>query len=80
MKILPNIKGHQDLQNLTQQEQFALCDEIRAFLVDHVSKTGGHLASNLGTVELSVAIETVYNTNTDRLVLMSAISLMSINC
>ncbi len=68
MKILPNIKGHQDLQNLTQQEQFALCDEIRAFLVDHVSKTGGHLASNLGTVELSVAIETVYNTNTDRLV------------
>ena len=68
MKILPNIKGHDDLQNLTQQEQAALCAEIRAFLVDSVSKTGGHLASNLGTVELSVAIETVYNTNTDRLV------------
>ena len=68
MKILPNIKGHEDLQNLTQQEQIALCDEIRAFLVESVSKTGGHLASNLGTVELSVAIETVYNTNIDRLV------------
>ena len=68
MKILPNIKGHTDLQKLTQQEQIALCAEIRAFLVDSVSKTGGHLASNLGTVELSVAIETVYNTNIDRLV------------
>ena len=68
MKILPNIKGHDDLQNLTQQEQLVLCDEIRQFLVDSVSKTGGHLASNLGVVELSVAIETVYNTNKDRLV------------
>ena len=68
MKILPKIKGHHDLQNLTQQEQAVLCSEIRSFLVDSVSKTGGHLASNLGMVELSVAIETVYNTNTDRLV------------
>lgn len=68
MKILPNVKGHDDLQNLTQQEQLVLCDEIRQFLVDSVSKTGGHLASNLGVVELSVAIETVYNTNKDRLV------------
>ena len=68
MNILPNIEGHDDLQNLTQREQTALCDEIRDFLVDSVSKTGGHLASNLGMVELSVAIETVYNTNIDRLV------------
>ena len=68
MKILPNIKGHEDLQNLTQQELTVLCEEIRTFLVDQVSQTGGHLASNLGTVELSVAIETVYNTNNDRLV------------
>ncbi len=68
MKLLPNIKGHDDLQNLTQQELTELCGEIRTFLVDHISKTGGHLASNLGTVELSVAIETVYNTNIDRLV------------
>ena len=68
MKLLSTIKGHEDLQNLTLQEQIALCDEIRSFLVDSVSKTGGHLASNLGMVELSVAIETVYNTNIDRLV------------
>ena len=68
MKLLSTIKGHDDLQTLTQQEQTVLCDEIRAFLIDSVSKTGGHLASNLGMVELSVAIETVYNTNIDRLV------------
>ena len=68
MRILQNIKGHDDLIRLTPQEQEALCDEIRAFLVDSVSKTGGHLASNLGTVEVSLAIETVYNTQFDRLV------------
>ncbi len=45
-----------------------LCQEIRDFLVSSVSKTGGHLASNLGAVELSVAIETVFDTMKDRLV------------
>ena len=68
MNILPNIKGHEDLCRLTGAEQDALCAEIRQFLVESVSKTGGHLASNLGMVEVSVAIETVYNTNKDRLV------------
>lgn len=68
MSILHRIKGHEDLQNLTQQEQLQLCEEIRAFLVSSISETGGHLASNLGMVELSVAIETVYDTNVDRLV------------
>ena len=68
MHILPNINGHEDLARLSDQERVDLCDEIRQFLVDHVSKTGGHLASNLGTVELTVAIETVFNTMEDRLV------------
>ena len=68
MSILQNIKGHEDLLNLTQQEQEALCGEIRSFLVESVSKTGGHLASNLGMVEVSLAIEIVYNTRVDRLV------------
>ncbi len=54
--------------NLRPEERETLCNEIRAFLVEHVSKTGGHLASNLGVVELTVAIETVFNTNIDRLV------------
>ena len=68
MSILSNIHGHEDLVGLTAQEQTALCAEIRDFLIDSVSRTGGHLAANLGMVELSLAIETVYNTNIDRLV------------
>ncbi len=68
MAILETINGHDDLCKLSQAERTALCGEIRQFLIDNVSKTGGHLAGNLGAVELSVAIETVFNTNTDRLV------------
>ena len=68
MSILQHINCHEDLQNLTQQESIQLCKEIREFLVNSISQTGGHLASNLGVVELSVAIETVYDTNVDRLV------------
>ncbi len=68
MSILENIRGHEDLVRLTQQEQDALCREIRDFLISHVAKTGGHLASNLGVVELTVALETVFDTNKDRLV------------
>lgn len=68
MSILENIRGHEDLLQLNDAQRLELCQEIREFLVDRVSKTGGHLASNLGVVELSVALETVYDTNIDRLV------------
>ena len=68
MSILENIHGHEDLVRLSDGERKALCAEIRSFLVSNVSRTGGHLASNLGVVELSVAIETVFNTMEDRLV------------
>lgn len=68
MNILQNIHGHNDLTTLNEEERKLLCQQIREFLVSHVSKTGGHLASNLGVVELTVAIETVFNTATDRLV------------
>ena len=68
MHILPNIGGHDDLVKLNDEERALLCSEIREFLVNSVSKTGGHLASNLGIVELSVAIETVFDTMKDRLV------------
>ena len=68
MSVLEKIKGHNDLVNLTDEERSQLCGEIREFLVTNVARTGGHLASNLGAVELSVAIETVYNTMKDRLV------------
>lgn len=68
MGILETINGHDDLCKLSQAERVQLCGEIRQFLIDNVSKTGGHLAGNLGTVELSVAIETVFQTSIDRLV------------
>ncbi len=68
MHILERIHGHVDLQKLTDAQRVELCAEIRDFLVTHLAKTGGHLASNLGVVELSVALETVFHTNRDRLV------------
>ena len=68
MNILENIRSHKDLISLTPKQRVQLCEEIRAFLVENVSKTGGHMASNLGVVELTVAIETVFDTATDRLV------------
>ncbi len=68
MSILENIHGHDDLRLLDEQQREQLCREIREFLVSRISKTGGHLASNLGVVELTVAIETVFNTEHDRLV------------
>ena len=68
MKLLPTIHGHGDLARLSDAERVELCAEIREFIVSHVAKTGGHLASNLGVVELTVAIETVFDTALDRLV------------
>ena len=68
MDLLQNIHSHDDLLTLSDDELLILCQQIREFLIDRVSKTGGHLASNLGTVELSVALETVYDTKIDRLV------------
>ncbi len=66
--ILKSIHGHENLIGLDLEQQKKLCQEIRDFLIDHVAKTGGHLASNLGVVELTVAIETVFDTAKDRLV------------
>lgn len=68
MSIIENIDGHEDLIRLTPKEQETLCQEIRSFLIEQVSHSGGHLASNLGIVELSVALETVFDTSVDRLV------------
>ncbi len=68
MTTLEKINGHQDMLTLDPAERQALCCQIRSFLVENLAKTGGHLASNLGVVELSVALETVYDSNIDRLV------------
>ena len=68
MSVLETVRGHEDLIRLTPEQREVLCAEIREFLVAHIAKTGGHLASNLGVVELSVALETVFDTAYDRLV------------
>jgi len=68
VSILEKIRGHEDLRSLTDEQRTVLCQEIRDFLISHVSMTGGHLASNLGVVELTVALETVFDTQKDRLV------------
>ena len=66
--LLDSIHSPKDLRNLPRQQLQTLADELRAFLLDSVSQTGGHLSSNLGTVELSVALHYVYNTPEDRIV------------
>ncbi len=68
MSILENIRTHEDLLRLDDTQLEALCAEIRAFLIESLSHTGGHLASNLGTVELSVAMDRVYDPWRDRIV------------
>lgn len=66
--ILENIHSPKDVKKLPESQLPALCEEMRSFLVESVSQTGGHLASNLGTVELTVAIHRVFDTAVDRLV------------
>ncbi len=68
VRILESIHGHKDLLQLDEKQRQQLCQEIREFLIDRVSRTGGHVASNLGVVELTVALETVFDTDIDRLV------------
>jgi 1-deoxy-D-xylulose-5-phosphate synthase len=66
--LLESINSPDDLRQLERKQLPQLAEELRAFLVDSVSKTGGHLASNLGTVELTIALHYVYNTPADKLV------------
>lgn len=68
MSILDKVNSSNDIKKLNTEELPQLCDEIREFLIDNVSKTGGHLASNLGTVELTVALHRVYDSSKDRIV------------
>ncbi len=66
--LLQTIQSPQDLRRLGRGQLKPLADELRAYLLDSVSKTGGHLSSNLGTVELTIALHYVFNTPHDRLV------------
>ena len=66
--LLDTIDSPANLRALPREQLPQLTDELRAFMVESVSKTGGHLSSNLGTVELTVALHYVFDTPTDRLV------------
>ena len=66
--ILNKICSPEDLKKLSDFDRKTLADELRAAILDTVSRTGGHLASNLGAVELSIAIHTVFESPTDKII------------
>ncbi len=66
--LLSTINSPSDLRALSRDALTTLAEELRTFLIDSVSKTGGHLSSNLGVVELTIALHYVFNTPDDRLV------------
>ena len=68
MSILENINSSADIKKLSRAELLQLSGELRQFEIENISRTGGHLASNLGTVELTLAIHRVYDTEKDRLI------------
>ena len=66
--LLDRIAQPDDLKNLSDRQVIQLCTEIRGFLIEAVAHTGGHLASNLGMVELTVALHRVLKTPQDKIV------------
>src|ERR1700760_2223041 len=66
--LLKSIDDPADLRRLDRRQLQPLADELRAFVLDSVSQTGGHLSSNLGTVELTIALHYVFDTSRDRIV------------
>ncbi|MGH8673868.1 MAG: 1-deoxy-D-xylulose-5-phosphate synthase [Burkholderiales bacterium] len=66
--LLRTINDPADLRKLERKQLHLLADELRAFVLDSVSRTGGHLSSNLGTVELTIALHYVFETPEDRIV------------
>jgi len=66
--LLDNVHSPADLRRLARPQLKPLADELRQFLLNSVARTGGHLSSNLGTVELTIALHYVFNTPEDRLV------------
>ena len=66
--ILERINEPQDIKNLTYDEMQILAGEIREFLISTISQTGGHLASNLGVVELTIALYRVFDLPRDKVI------------
>ena len=68
MSVIEKINCSNDVKELSRDELELLCSELRKFEIESIAKTGGHLASNLGTVELTVALHRVYDSSVDRIV------------
>ncbi|HWV62503.1 MAG TPA: 1-deoxy-D-xylulose-5-phosphate synthase [Oxalicibacterium sp.] len=68
MDLLQTINDPADVRKLSRQQLKQLADELRAYVLESVSQTGGHLSSNLGTVELTIALHAIFNTPEDRIV------------
>ena len=66
--VLDKIKKANDVKELSQEELQTLAEEVRTFLIEHLSRSGGHLASNLGVVELTIALHRVLDFPADRLI------------
>ena len=68
MNLLEKINDPADIRHFSRPQLKQLADELRAFVIESVAQTGGHLSSNLGTVELTIALHNVFNTPEDRIV------------
>ena len=66
--VLDRINNTEDLKFLNKKEKIKLAEEIRKLVINVISKNGGHLASNLGVVELTIALHCIFNTNKDKIV------------
>ena len=67
-KVLDKVNSPEDIRKLNNDEKKVLCQELRDFIIKNVSKTGGHLASSLGDVELTVALHDVFDTPKDKII------------
>lgn len=67
-EILDRVNSTEDLKKLNISEKEELAEDIRKLIINTVSKTGGHLASNLGVVELTIAIHSVFNSPKDKII------------
>src|SRR5882672_7433858 len=67
-ELLSTINDPGDLRKLDRRQLQALAQDLRAFILESVARTGGHLSSNLGTVELTIALHYVYETPRDRII------------
>ena len=68
MDLLDKINSPKDLKKLSRNELASLCNELRTFIIESVSKTGGHLSSNLGVIELTVALHYVFDCPQDKFI------------